>query len=88
MMKENGEPSVAASNIEQGKAVLCLSGRVGVSGFTFLKESLGLLLPADCQRCPSASRGRGPQRRGRGEDGLGAKKIGLRSQTYLFRMSS
>ena len=88
MMKENGEPSVAASNIEQGKAVLSLSGRVGVSGFTFLKESLGLLCPADCQRCPSACRGRGPQRRGRGEDGLGAKKIGLRSQTYLFRMSS
>ena len=48
MMKENGEPSVAASNIEQGKAGLCLSGRVGASGFTFLKESLGLLCPADC----------------------------------------
>ena len=88
MMKENGEPSVAASNIEQGKAVLSLSGRVGVSGFTFLKESLGLLCPADCQRCPSACLRRGPQRRGRGEDGSGAKKIGLRLQTYLFRNSS
>ena len=48
MMKENGEPSVAASNIEQGKAVLCLLGRVGASGFTFLKESLSLLRLADC----------------------------------------
>ena len=48
MMKENGEPSVAASNIEQGKAVLSLSGRVGASGFTFIQESLGLLLPAAC----------------------------------------
>ena len=48
MMKENGEPSVAASNIEQGKAVLSLSGQVGGAGFTFLKESLSLLRLADC----------------------------------------
>ena len=41
MMKENGEPSVAASNIEQGKAVICLSGRVGAPGITYLKETLG-----------------------------------------------